>query len=83
MCKKTPLFEGDSDFDQLHRIFKVLGTSLQGQCNLIKNAEYEIDNETRKPKKVSFKMNFLCRNDENEYKIVSSDVSFPIYPKKI
>ena len=82
MCKGLPLFEGDSDVDQLHKIFKVLGTPLQGQCKLMNNTEYEIDDETKQPKNVSFKMNFLNRNDENEYKIISSEVSFPIYQKK-
>ncbi|KAK8896225.1 hypothetical protein M9Y10_014120 [Tritrichomonas musculus] len=88
MCKGTPLFEGDSDVDQLHKIFKILGTPIQGQCQqLMRNAIYEMDEETNKPKDVSFTMNVVSivhndKTDSNLYKVISNDVSFPIYPKK-
>ena len=88
MCKGTPLFEGDSDVDQLHKIFKVLGTPLEGQCQqLMKNAIYEVDEQTNQPTKVCFTMNIVSivhsdKTDGNVYKMITNDVSFPIYPKK-
>ncbi|OHS99933.1 Cyclin-dependent kinase A-2 [Tritrichomonas foetus] len=57
MCCGIPLFTGDSDVDQLHKIFNVLGTPTKEECPMMKD-EIQFPNYPKK------KLEDVIRSDD-------------------
>lgn len=86
MCRGSPLFAGDSDVDQLHKIFSVLGTPTKEQCpSLMQNSSFSLNEHDNTINNIILPMNIITVYQEGSTKktdFKSDNITFTMYPKR-